>query len=94
MEPCEDCGFIGERDKFPACGDYHSSGYVCCYKFICQDGCRFVCPDCGTRSNKQEYSDDGWYYQQICESCDAKFVPKFLWWGLKKRIPNEFVFLP
>lgn len=96
ISECHDCGRAGkiiklknleyEEDKMAnflikteACADSVITGKMCCYKYVCCDGCVHKCPN---GHSCKVGSHAGWIKRQTCATCNTKFTPKFLWWGL------------
>lgn len=75
---CEECHNIGVLMKEGACGDYHTAGDMCCYKYICYDGCRRVCK-CG--ATNRVYMSDGYAVAFKCYNCNEKNDVNITWWG-------------
>jgi hypothetical protein len=76
---CEDCDTFSVLDTTPACADYHSSGSMCCYKYVCAGGCTLECSEC--KSRNYIYHNDGYAKTFSCWNCDVSNDVPCLWWG-------------
>lgn len=79
-DSCDDCNSISELVETPADSDDHIyciNGYK---KYICKDGCKFICPECDEINIA--HNEDGWFFDIICNECKLMFTPEFTWFGL------------
>ena len=76
---CEDCGHLGKLVCVPAHPDYQWGGSLSCRKYICKGQCLYKCPN---GHDNPSFHNDGWVNEITCQECQAKWTPKFSWWGL------------
>ena len=80
ISKCDDCGIINFLENKEACTDYHTSGYNCCNKNICTDGCIYKCDQCF--ESNQIYEKDGYIEKFKCWNCQTLTDVVIIWFGM------------
>jgi len=77
---CEDCGrSTTSLRETPACPDFQIRGNLCCTKYVCDDGCRWWCPNGHANFS---YDEDGWRESARCGRCEVVGSVGFRWYGI------------
>ena len=79
MSYCEDCSKFGELIINAACGSCHVEHDLCCYKFVCKDGCQIQCYKCKKKHISDPY--DGWHQVINCNCGKQIRLNNFYWSG-------------